>query len=164
MSDDQERSRTDAQPTAWILAHTRKSGAEDLEDVSGSAQRVGQADSVIMIQPNRDAKTGRVTASTLTLMKAREEPDSHPDAVTIEIANGKVAWTAGKRAVSGCTTEQLAKVRAFVESAPSGHPFTVSEVADGAGVRNANVNAAMRAIEAEGLLVARDGKSGWDRA
>ena len=64
-------------PTVWIVAHTRKGGnGTDVSDVSGSTQRSGQADSVLMV--NGEKVDGRVVSSTVTFAKLREDPDEYP--------------------------------------------------------------------------------------
>jgi len=83
-----------AQPVVWLVAHTRKGGATELEDVSGSTQRVGQSDSVIMVTPERDPTTHQVMSSTITLMKAREDVDNPPVPMQLVIADGKATWSA----------------------------------------------------------------------
>lgn len=82
-----ERAPDGRRPTVWLLAHTRKQSGKDkpkgkfepqlgLDDVSGSLQRTGQADSVITVEAERC--DGRVTATHITLQKAREEPNDYP--------------------------------------------------------------------------------------
>jgi hypothetical protein len=48
-----EAAPDDAKPIVWAAAHTRKGATGGLEDVSGSVQRVGQADSVLICDPRR---------------------------------------------------------------------------------------------------------------
>lgn len=76
---------SDAQPTLWIAAHTRKGEAQgasprvELEDVSGSAQRTGQCDSVIGVWGKKNK------ARTVDFLKLREEPDEYPEEVKYTI-------------------------------------------------------------------------------
>lgn len=71
-------------PTAWLAAHTRKNGTSGgLEDVSGSAQRTGQADSVLLIKGEKIG--GRTMSTTITFAKLREDPDQYPMPVTFSI-------------------------------------------------------------------------------
>jgi hypothetical protein len=79
---------TDAdKPTVWVVAHTRKNGSgESVADVSGSAQRAGQVDSVLMVKGEKLA--GRTVSSTVTFAKLREEPDEYPAPVTFAITRG----------------------------------------------------------------------------
>jgi hypothetical protein len=65
-----------AKPVAWVVAHTRKSESLDLSDVSGSVQRTGQADTVLLVQAER--RDGKVVSSKVTFPKLREEPDEYP--------------------------------------------------------------------------------------
>lgn len=73
-----------AKPVAWAIAHTRKNGTTgDLSDVSGSTQRTGQADTVLLVKGEKE--DGRVVSSTVTFAKLREEPDEYPLPVTFAI-------------------------------------------------------------------------------
>lgn len=79
-------------PTVWAAAHTRKNGRTgDLTDVSGSAQRTGQADSVLMLDGRKEG--GRTVSTTVTFAKLREEPNEYPSPVTFAI----VTNDAGKK-------------------------------------------------------------------
>ena len=76
-------------PTVWACAHTRKNGGGDtLADVSGSTQRTGQADSVLLL---RGCKVdGRTVATRVVAAKLREEPDEYPAPVTYSIERDEV--------------------------------------------------------------------------
>jgi hypothetical protein len=65
--------------TFWILAHLRKSSkiADDnatMEGVSGSAQRTGQVDTVILATAERNKETRKIKSVNLMFEKTREEP------------------------------------------------------------------------------------------
>ena len=66
-------------PVVWVNAHTKKGAEDDLEAVSGSAQRTGQADTVLIVKAER--RDGKVTSSKVTFQKLREEPDDYPGPV-----------------------------------------------------------------------------------
>ena len=73
-------------PTVWAAAHTRKNGRTgDLADVSGSAQRTGQADTVMMLAGEK--LNGRTVATTVVFAKLREEPAEYPAPVTYSIVS-----------------------------------------------------------------------------
>jgi len=93
-----------ASTTAWVLAHTRKGGGTGLEDVSGSAQRVGQADTVLIVRAKTDAH-GQVIGSITTLAKAREKPENYPEECTMHI-------TADGITISAAAQEAAAKAAA----------------------------------------------------
>ena len=79
-----ELAPVEAQPTVWAVAHTRKNGITgELSDVAGSAQRTGQADSVLLIKG--DKVDGRTVSTKVTFAKLREEPDEYPLPVTFAI-------------------------------------------------------------------------------
>lgn len=72
-------------PIVWAVAHTRKNNTTgELADVAGSAQRTGQADTVLLLRGER--VQGRTVASTVTFAKLREDPDEYPLPVTFQIA------------------------------------------------------------------------------
>jgi hypothetical protein len=71
-------------PTVYACAHTRKNGRTgELADVSGSTQRTGQADTVLMLAGQK--RDGRTVATTVTFAKLREEPDEYPAPVTFAL-------------------------------------------------------------------------------
>lgn len=74
-------------PSVWAVAHTRKNNTSgELTDVSGSAQRVGQSDSVLLVKAER--ADGRVVSSKVTFAKLREDPDEYPAPVEFTIGKG----------------------------------------------------------------------------
>lgn len=71
-------------PTCHLVAHNRKNGnTGDMSDVSGSAQRVGQADTVIMFKAEK--VDGAVSETTIVFDKLREPPEEHPKPVSFSI-------------------------------------------------------------------------------
>ncbi len=71
-------------PIVWAVAHTRKNNTEGgLADVSGSAQRTGQADTVLLIKGEK--VDGRTVSTKVTFAKLREDPDDYPMPVTFSI-------------------------------------------------------------------------------
>lgn len=71
-------------PTVWAVAHTRKNGADgSLGDVSGSVQRVGQADTVMLVKGEK--VDGQTVSSKVTFLKLREDPDDYPKPVEFSI-------------------------------------------------------------------------------
>lgn len=77
-----------SKPTVWVVAHTRKNVTTgDVSDVSGSVQRSGQADTVLIVKGARDAAQ-RIVSSRVTFAKLREEPDEYPVPVEFAIVHG----------------------------------------------------------------------------
>jgi hypothetical protein len=73
------------QPTVWAVAHTRKNNTNgELTDVSGSVQRVGQSDTVLLVKAER--ADGRVVSSRTTFAKLREDPDEWPEPMELSIS------------------------------------------------------------------------------
>ena len=78
----------ETRPVVWVVAHKRKGEGVDLDDVAGSMQRVGQADTVLMVVAERS--DGRVTASKVTFSKLREDPEEWPAPVTYVVKKDAV--------------------------------------------------------------------------
>jgi hypothetical protein len=73
------------------VAHTRKGDGIELDDIAGSAQRVAQMDSVLMVRASK-SPSGKVLSSTVYFKKLRHDPEEHPEPVTITLdrdATGK---------------------------------------------------------------------------
>jgi hypothetical protein len=85
-----EQAPADKPPTCLLVAHTRKgAAAEDIEGVSGSTQRVGQADTVMLAEATREG--GRVLSTRVTTVKLREDPgDRWPGPHTFTINGGQL--------------------------------------------------------------------------
>jgi len=77
-------------PTCLLIAHTRKGAvSEDLEGVSGSTQRVGQADTVMLAEATREGS--RVVSTKVTVPKLREDPgDRWPLPHSFAIREGRL--------------------------------------------------------------------------
>lgn len=78
-------------PMAWVVAHTKKSASGELTDVSGSTQRTGQADSVLLSKAERVG--GRVVSCRVTFAKLREEPEDYPLPVDFTVTKTGVVYT-----------------------------------------------------------------------
>lgn len=117
-------------PTIWACAHTRKSRSGGLEDVAGSAQRVGQADSVLMVAGEK--VNGKTVSSTITFAKLREEPDVYPDPVTFAIvADGgqrSIRTTAGARPARPTTGADERPLETRIEEQLAGGPMTNNQL------------------------------------
>lgn len=69
----------------WVVSHTRKGSARQLDDVSGSQQRAASADTVVLVSSTQ-APSGKVLASHVIFRKIRdEENDEHPEPVKFTI-------------------------------------------------------------------------------
>lgn len=77
-------------PTIWAIAHTRKNGKDGkdagLGEVSGSVQRVGQSDTVLIVRGEK--VEGQTVSTTVKFEKLREDPDDYPKPVTYSIVKG----------------------------------------------------------------------------
>ena len=96
----------DTKPTVWTAAHTKKGAGADLEGVSGSTQRVGQADTVLMLEAEK--RDGRVTSTKATFSKLREEPDEFPLPVSYTVTKDAVVMIeASKEEEEGALEERI---------------------------------------------------------
>ena len=72
-------------PLVWLVTHARKSAdGTSVDDMSGSAQRAAQVDTIINVEPVKDA--GRTIASKCHFPKLREDPDTPPTPVEFTVA------------------------------------------------------------------------------
>lgn len=78
----------DHKPTVWAAAHTRKQKTGGLADVSGSAQRTGQADTVLLLEGEK--VDGRTVSTKVVFQKLREDPDEYPLPVSFAITRDAV--------------------------------------------------------------------------
>jgi hypothetical protein len=78
----------DRKPVVWCVLHQRKDSGDDLESVSGSTQRTGQADTVLIAKAER--RDGRVTSTKVIFAKLREEPDDYPAPVEFTVTKDSI--------------------------------------------------------------------------
>jgi hypothetical protein len=136
-------------PIVWVIAHTRKSGNGELSDVSGSTQRVGQADTVLLVKGNR--VDGRVASSRVTFAKLREDPDEYPATIDFSIGrdeHGRPRLTAGSAAADD---ERPLTVR-IVELLAERGPLTKYAIRDHLRRNAKHVDAAVRTLFKERRL------------
>jgi AAA domain-containing protein len=69
-----------------VVSHTRKGASDDIEDVSGSAQRGGGADVILMVTAERE--DGKVLSSKVVFIKLRDGVGEHPEPITFSTARG----------------------------------------------------------------------------
>ncbi|CAN5519172.1 hypothetical protein BH09MYX1_BH09MYX1_00910 [soil metagenome] len=83
----------ETKPTVWVATHNRKGGTGELTDVSGSTQRMGQADTVILTKAQR--VDGRVVSCRVTFAKLREEPEEYPASVDFAVTKTGIVCASG---------------------------------------------------------------------
>lgn len=89
-------------PTVWLVAHSKKNDRTGgLGDVSGSTQRTGQSDTVILVEGTK--VDGETVSSKVSFPKLREPPDLYPKPVTFSI----VREPDGRRRLSSDTLDRL---------------------------------------------------------
>lgn len=127
-------------PTVWAAAHTRKNGRTgDLTDVSGSAQRTGQADSVLMLAGEK--VDGRTVSTTVVFSKLREEPDEYPMPVTFAIESRDGG---GKRLrIVGASADEDAPLETRITTRLASGPKTKTKLCTELGRSNKDVDVAI---------------------
>jgi hypothetical protein len=136
-------------PIVWAVGHTRKGPGDSLDDVSGSIQRTGQADSVLLVKGEKQG--GRTVSSTVTFAKLREEPDEYPEPVTFAI----VAGPDGKRELrtSGAEEADGQPLEARILAALALGPKTKTKLCEATGRSKADVDAALTNLFAARAIV-----------
>lgn len=163
-----ERGPLGAQPNGWVVVHTRKGDGGSLDDVSGSMQRVGQADSVIMVRGEKDAD-GKITHSTIKFLKAREEPDDYPELATLTIAGGRVSMGSKATGPKGSASINQEHLKRVVDGIGEYGWSSVGKMAAALCMKPANIAAVCRHLESIGDMVPREPKpdgtsNGWELA
>jgi RecA/RadA recombinase len=75
----------------FIVSHTRKSGAETIEDIAGHHQRAAGADVILLVTAERT--NGRIDRSRVVVAKLRDgDDDEHPEPVTFRTTKGDEKW------------------------------------------------------------------------
>lgn len=136
-------------PTVWLVAHSRKNDRTgSLGDVSGSTQRTGQSDTVILVEGTK--VDGETVSSKVTFPKLREPPDLYPKPVTF----GIVRDPDGKRRLSSDTLDHLDAGKPLEELIwdQLTEPRTKSDLAERLKRSRADVAAAVETLFAAGRL------------
>lgn len=106
-------------PTCWMNAHGRKNATGGVDDVSGSAQRAAQSDTILFVKATKD-EDDKVISSRVSATKLREEPDEWPKAVEFSIAKndaGKWQCSVGGASARPQDTPAHERIYAILESA-----------------------------------------------
>lgn len=135
-------------PTVWINAHGRKGQGGDVDDVSGSAQRAAQADTILFVKATKD-DDDKVISSRVSAVKLREEPEEWPKAVEFSIAkNDAGLWHCTTGGASARTEDTPAhdRVHALVTSKGA---CTKSEIRAALKLNSERVEKALSVLFAE---------------
>lgn len=135
-------------PVAWAVGHTKKSGTGDLSDVSGSTQRTGQADSVLLVKGTRI--DGRVVSSRVTFAKLREDPDDFPLAVDFAIERNDDGQT--QLRMGGEVQDKRPLHLRMVELLRAKGPLTKGQLKTQLGRNGGDVEAAITELFRQGRL------------
>jgi hypothetical protein len=136
----------EARPTVWVAAHIRKcDGMPTLNDVSGSNQRAGQPDVVILMGANRTA--GRVTSVTAVFGKVREkDPEDWPRPVNYTVNKTNVTMAGSDK-----QDDDLPLVERVFARLQLG-PRTANALATELSRNKTDVNAALTALLEAGRI------------
>ncbi|MBI5531504.1 MAG: AAA family ATPase [Deltaproteobacteria bacterium] len=140
-----------------VISHTRKSGAETIEDVAGSNQRGAAADTVLLVTAERDE--GRILSSRVVFAKLRDSfVGEHPEPVSFSIAKGDDGgWKLGVNA-SARAEDQPAHERVVAMLARVGKPCTKNEIATALGMNARTIDTALSVAKAEKQVRQTKGK------
>jgi hypothetical protein len=127
------------EPMIWICAHTRKGGTGSGDDVSGSAQRVAQVDSLLLVEGEKIG--GQTVSSKVTFWKLREDPDVYPQPVTFAIRKGPAGESVHVDGV--VTTEDKRPLKERIASLLGTGAKTKAALAKATGRSNADVDVAL---------------------
>lgn len=136
-------------PTVWLVAHSKKNDRTGgLGDVSGSTQRTGQSDTVIIVEGTK--VDGETVSSKVTFPKLREPPDLYPKPVTFSI----VREPDGRRRLSSDTLDAMDTGKPLEELIwdQLSEPRTKSDLADRLKRSKADIAAAVDNLFAAGRL------------
>jgi len=96
-------------PVVWAAAHTKKNGQSgELSDVSGSVQRTGQADTVLLLRAER--ADGRVVGSNVVFAKLREDPDDYPSPTVFRIVKDAEGHQTVMTEATSCENEKAPNI------------------------------------------------------
>jgi hypothetical protein len=101
-----DRAPQGQRPTVWVCAHTKKGDSKGLESVSGSTQRTGQADSVLIVVGEKDVRKQTIS-STVTAHKLRHTPDEYPAPCQFAILRHGADWQLQTAGVQDSDTRAL---------------------------------------------------------
>jgi energy-coupling factor transporter ATP-binding protein EcfA2 len=146
----------DRRPTVWILSHSnKKEPTYTVNDVSGSAARAGQADSVALVYPNM--VEGQLHSVTLYWPKVRDA-DEPLEAVTYTMRGKEFAIVEKPMRSKGGTANGTAELRArlleYVEAHPGLYANAIASPKSegGVGANKSSIIALLPSMAAEGLL------------
>lgn len=94
-----------------VVSHLRKGGGDDLDDVSGSAQRAAGADVVLGFRAERSK--GEVLSTTVTFLKLRDGIEDHPEPIAFAIGRDDAGRWRCVLGGSAKPTDQPAHERVF---------------------------------------------------
>jgi energy-coupling factor transporter ATP-binding protein EcfA2 len=127
------------------IAHTRKSGAESLEDIAGSHQRGAAMDLVLLVSAEKSE--GIVQSSRVTVAKMRDTPDEPPLAAVFTIVRegGRHRLVEGKADPSGDPPHE--RVHAWLEAQDA--PATSWEIRGALKMNNQTLQDAITTLFSE---------------
>jgi hypothetical protein len=127
----------ETKPVCWVAAHQRKGEEDDLDSISGSHQRPGQADTVLIVRAER--RDGRVLSSTVIFPKLREEPDLYPGPIEYTVSKDSVI-------VIGASDDDDRPLEERIEEQLTLGPQTANRLATRLGRNDKDIQTAISAL------------------
>lgn len=144
----------ESRPTVWVLTHSnKKDPSYTVNDVSGSAARAGQADSVALVYPNME--DGCIKSVSLYWPKVRDADDPLP-AVTYTMAKRTLTVVDAPAKKSKRSNDELRPL--VVAYVLSHQGSSGNEVVGGIGRRRVEVMDVIGSLIDERILVREGGK------
>jgi len=109
-----------------VVSHSRKGGAQTLDDLSGHTQRAAADDIVLGVTAKK--KDGAVLSTTVKVLKCRDIVDEHPAPMTYSIAKDDECWQLVMGEASSTTSKHPPHERLIELLASKGEPMTKAEI------------------------------------
>jgi energy-coupling factor transporter ATP-binding protein EcfA2 len=141
-----------------VASHTRKGATgDDLDDVSGSAQRAGGADVIILASAERTK--GKVTATKLVVAKLRDsDGDEHPEPMRFTVAKIAGAWKLTTEASDDDKDPAHERIYRHLRDAQAEQ--SNNDIRRALGLSGATVREAIKMLRAARRVKSREGRRG----
>jgi hypothetical protein len=141
-------------PNVWAVAHLRKNGTGGLDDVAGSVQRTGQADTVLML--NAERLDGRVVSTSVVFAKVREEPDNYPEPTEVVVERDSDGFPILRTRPVGAAKRDDRPLEARILDALAKRPLTKSALSKALGRSKQDLESALSTLFAERAIESTD--------
>jgi hypothetical protein len=148
---------SDSNAPVFVVSHTRKSGSNSIEDISGSMQRGAGADNILMVSAKYENHC--IVKSEVVFAKLRDGCGAHPQPISFSISKASVPWVLddGRQPDRPLTLQE--RIYEFLEK---GGWRTVTEIRDAVKVSTDDADAVLTHSVNIGIVVTalRKGRNG----